>query len=74
MKKYARYNDEPSNLSDMDIMEMFSTEILNFQDKATEAVMREVLFGYNSNIDWQRAYDIAIHFMPELKSYKPTQV
>lgn len=70
MKKYIRCNNEELDLSDDEIKDMFSTEILKFSDKAAESVLRRVLFGHGSNIDWQRAYDIAIYFMPELKLYK----
>ena len=58
-------------MTDMEIKAMFSTEILKMEDKSAEMVIRTLLFENDNRIDWQKAHDVALTFMPELHYYKP---
>jgi len=69
MKRYVKAGTQ---LSDQEIKEMFSKEILQMSDKSAEYVLRKVLFS--NNIDWQKAYQIALEQMPELTLYRPDEV
>ena len=57
-------------MTDQQIKEMFSKEVLSrLDDISTETCLRSILFCKNK-IDWQDAYRVALHYMPELKHYK----
>lgn len=58
-------------MTDMEIKVMFSTEILKMKDKSAEMIIRTLLFENDNKIDWQKAHDVALTFMPELHHYKP---
>ena len=58
-------------MTDFEIKRMFSTEIIHLSDASAEMVIRTVLFRNDNQIDWQKAYAIALLFMPELKNYRP---
>lgn len=58
-------------MTDMEIKRMFSTEIIHLSDASAEMVIRTLLFENDNRIDWQKAHDIALTFMPELHHYKP---
>ena len=58
-------------MTDQQIKEMFSKKILCFEDKGKELCLRRILFTERNNIDWQDAYRMALHDMPELEKYKP---
>lgn len=58
-------------MTDMEIKTMFSTEILKMEDKSAEMIIRTLLFDNDNRIDWQKAHDVALTFMPELRHYKP---
>lgn len=52
---------------------MFSKEILRplrFGDASAEMCVRRILFTEENAIDWQKAYEVALEEMPELKNYK----
>ena len=57
-------------MTDRQIMAMFSEKIVCIEDKAKEIVLRRILFGTKNNIDWQDAYRMALHDMPELIHYE----
>jgi len=44
--------------------------LLRFGDASAEMCVRRILFSENNAIDWQKAYEVAIEEMPELKNYK----
>ena len=58
-------------MTDFEIKRMFSTEIIHLSDASAEMVIRTVLFRNDNQIDWQKAYETALLFMPELKNYRP---
>ena len=58
-------------MTDHQIKVMFSKEILKFGHTPEEVCIRRILFSGNNKIDWQDAYRMALHDMPELKNYKP---
>ena len=60
-------------MTDQQIKVMLSKEVLRllrFGDASAEMCVRRILFSENNAIDWQRAYEVAIEEMPELKNYK----
>ncbi len=57
-------------MTDQQIKNMFSKEILHFEDLGAETCLRRILFSERNKIDWQNAYRMALHDMPELKRYK----
>ena len=57
-------------MTDHQIKVMFSTEIIKMKDIAAEMCLRRILFSEGNEINWQRAYDVALEEMPELKNYK----
>lgn len=62
-------------MTDHEIKVMFSTEILrNFNDICSEMCIRRILFSEGNEINWQKAYEVAVEEMPELKNYKPELV
>ena len=58
-------------MTDQQIKVMFSKEILRLGDISTGMCLRRILFSEGNDIDWQRAYKVAVEEMPGLKSYKP---
>lgn len=52
-------------MTDQQIKVMFFKEILR---------LLRILFTEENAIDWQRAYEVAVEEMPELKNYKPELV
>lgn len=60
-----------NNMTDQQIKIMFSKEILKINDAAAEMCIRKILFAEENAIDWQKAYEIALEWMPELENYKP---
>jgi len=61
-------------MTDQQIKVMFSKEILRplrLGDASADMCVRRILFTEENAIDWQRAYEVAVEEMPELKSYKP---
>ena len=58
-------------MTDQEIKEMFSKEVLCLEDKGKESCLRRILYGTKNKINWQEAYEIAIANMPELVKYKP---
>lgn len=56
---------------DQQIKAMFSKKVLKLEDQAKETLLRRILFAERNDIDWQDAYRMALHDMPELKRYKP---
>lgn len=60
-------------MTDQQIKVMFSKEVLRqlgYHDNSAEMCLRRILFGERNKIDWQDAYRMALHDMPELKNYK----
>lgn len=58
-------------MTDQQIKVMFSKEILRqFDDVSAEMCVRRILFSEGNTINWQRAYEVALEEMPELKNYK----
>ena len=60
-------------MTDQQIKIMFSKEVLRplrFGDASAEMCLRRILFSERNKIDWQDAYRMALHDMPELKHYK----
>ena len=57
-------------MTDQQIKIMFSKEILHFDDASAEMCIRRILFSEGNTIDWQRAYEVALEEMPELKNYQ----
>lgn len=60
-------------MTDQQIKVMFSKEVLSqlrYGDISAEMVIRRIMFVEENKIDWQRAYEIAVEEMPELKHYK----
>ncbi len=60
-------------MTDQQIKIMFSKEVLRsfrFGDVSAEMCVRRILFAEGNNIDWQKAYKVALEEMPELKKYK----
>lgn len=60
-------------MTDQQIKVMFSKEILRslrFGDASADMCVRRILFTEGNDIDWQRAYEVALEEMPELKNYK----
>ena len=60
-------------MTDQQIKVMFSKEILRslrFGDASADMVVRRIMFVEENKIDWQRAYEVALEEMPELKHYK----
>ena len=52
------------------IKTMFNVEILNrMNDQSAAAVLKNILFNENNNINWEEAYGLMMEFMPELKQY-----
>lgn len=52
------------------IKTMFNVEILNrMNDQSAVAVLKNILFSENNNINWKEAYELMMEFMPELKQY-----
>ena len=61
-------------MTDHEIKVMFSKEILRqirFGDISAEMCLRRILFSEGNDINWQKAYEVAVEEMPELKNYKP---
>ena len=61
-------------MTDKQIKIMFSKEILRSLrcgDASAEMCIRRILFTEGNAIDWQKAYEVALEEMPELKIYKP---
>lgn len=60
-------------MTDQQIKIMFSKEVLRplrFGDASAEMCIRRILFTEGNDIDWQKAYKVALEEMPELKHYK----
>lgn len=57
-------------MTDFEIKRMFSTEIIHSSDASADMIIRTILFRNGNQIDWQKAYETALMFMPELKNYK----
>ena len=57
-------------MTDQQIKIMFSKEVLHFSDISTEMCLRRILFSDGNKINWQRAYEVAVEEMPELRNYK----
>lgn len=60
-------------MTDQQIKIMFSKEVLRslrFGDASAAMCVRRILFTEENAIDWQRAYEVALEEMPELKNYK----
>lgn len=57
-------------MTDQQIRVLFSRKVLEFEDAAAEMCIRRILFSEGNNINWQRAYEVALEEMPELKNYK----
>ena len=60
-------------MTDQQIKIMFSKEVLRslrFGDASADMCVRRILFSEGNPIDWQRAYEVALEEMPELKIYK----
>ena len=60
-------------MTDQQIKIMFSKEILRalrFGDASAEMCVRRILFTEGNDIDWKKAYKVALEEMPELKNYK----
>ena len=52
------------------IKTMFNVEILNrMNDQSAAAVLKNILFSENNNINWKEAYELMLECMPELKQY-----
>ena len=52
------------------IKTMFNVEILNrMNDQSAAAVLKNILFSENNNINWKEDYERMMEFMPELKQY-----
>ena len=60
-----------TTMTDHEIKVMFSKKILQMEDKSAEMVLRTIMFRSGNLINWQDAYETAVVFMPELKSYVP---
>jgi len=61
-------------MTDQQIKIMFSKEVLRplrFGDASAEMCVRRILFSEGNDINWQKAYEVALEEMPELKGYKP---
>ena len=57
------------------IKTMLNVEILNrMNDQSAAAVLKDILFNENNNIDWEEAYELMMEFMPELKQYDDYKV
>lgn len=60
-------------MTNQEIKAMFSKEVLSrlkYDDISAEMCLRSILFCQKNKIDWQDAYRVALHYMPELKHYK----
>ena len=52
------------------IKTMLNVEILNrMNDQSAAAVLKNILFNENNNINWEETYWLMMEFMPELKQY-----
>lgn len=49
---------------------MLSREVLNYLDGASKNVLKTIIFDDETSINWDKAYDTIITFMPELKKYE----
>lgn len=68
--QYHGENEDNEYSREQQIKEIFSKDILSFEDKAKETCLRRILFSTRNKIDWQEAYRMALHDMPELGKYK----
>jgi len=49
---------------------MLSREVLNYLDGASARVLKTIIFDDETSINWDKAYDAIMTFMPELKKYE----
>ena len=57
-------------MNEKKIKTMLNVEILNrMNDQSAAAVLKNILFNENNNINWEEAYELMMEFMPELKQY-----
>lgn len=55
-------------MTDMDIKTMIAREIIDvMNDQSAADVLRCILFMRENKIDWGKAYEDAMKYMPELK-------
>ena len=57
-------------MTDEQIKEMISKEVLKLKDKSLEMCLRKILFSDRNTIDWKDAYRVILDEMPELINYK----
>ena len=61
---------EDKTMNAQKIKTMLNNEILNqSKDKGATDVLKGILFGSDNVIDWEKAYDLIMLFMPELAKY-----
>ena len=53
-------------MTDQKVKELLSIKMKNIKDAGLQTALRRILYSTNNKIDWQDAYRVMLHDMPEL--------